>query len=187
MGDWSRSGDPARPPTSSWPSGSRVGASTSLRRQQSVKWAGCVDTWSPDSRYLASEVIVGGASRILIADTVTGDGRLVTPDSVVAHCPLWSPDGRWIAFTLETTPDSRNLAVAGVDGSGMRVVSGDLGGFQVDKPETWSPDGAWIYFGAVRSNAGRTFGRVYRADVESGVSRQLSSDAVFARCARVVT
>ena len=151
-----------------------------LASQQSVTWAGCVDTWSPDSRYLASEVIVGGASRILVADTVTGDGRLVTPDSVVAHCPLWSPDGRRIAFTLETTPVSRNLAVAGVDGSGMQVVSGDLGGFQVDKPGTWSPDGAWIYFAAVRSNAGRTFGRVYRADVESGVSRQLSSDAVFA-------
>ena len=151
-----------------------------LAEQQSVRWAGCVDAWSPDSRYLASEVITGGASRILIADTVTGDGRLVTPDGVVAHCPLWSPDGKRIAFTLETTPDSRNLAVAGVDGSGMRVVSGDLGGFQVDKPDTWSPDGAWIYFGAVRSNAGRTSGRVYRADVESGVSRQLSFDAVFA-------
>ena len=157
-----------------------VGASTSLRRQQHVKWAGCVDTWSPDSRYLASEVIVGGASRILIADTVTGDGRLVTPDRVVAHCPLWSPDGKRIAFTLETTPDSRTLAVIGVDGSGMRVVSGDLRGFKVDKPDTWSPDGAWIYFGAVRSNAGQTSGRVYRADAASGVSVQLSSDAVFA-------
>jgi Tol biopolymer transport system component len=151
-----------------------------LAEQQSVKWAGCVDTWSPDSRYLASEVIVGGISRIMVADTVTGDGRLVTPEGVVAHCPLWSPEGKRIAFTLDTKPDSRTLAVLGVDGSGMRVISGDLGGFQVDKPDTWSPDGAWIYFGAVRSAAGQTSGRVYRSDVASGVSLQLSSDAAFA-------
>ena len=187
MGGWSRSGDPARPPIELVAIGIEGRGIHQLASQQSVKWAGCVDTWSPDSRYLASEVIVGGASRILVADTVTGDGRLVTPDSVVAHCPLWSPDGRRIAFTLETTPVSRNLAVAGVDGSGMRVVSGDLDGFQVDKPGTWSPDGAWIYFAAVRSNAGRTSGRVYRADVESGVSRPAELRRRVRRCARVVT
>src|SRR4029079_16773116 len=92
-----------------------------LASKLSVKWAGCVDSWSPDSRYLASEVSVGGASRILIVDTVTGDGHLATPGVVVAHCPLWSPDGVRIAFTLETPSDSRNLAVAEVDGSDMRV------------------------------------------------------------------
>ena len=151
-----------------------------LAKDQSVRSAGCRDTWSRDSRYLASEVIVGGISRIMIADTVTGDGRLASPEGVVAHCPLWSPDGNRIAFTLESTPDSRTLAVVGVDGSGMRVISGDLAGFQVDKPDTWSPDGAWIYFGAVRSNARQTSGKVYRADVASGVSLQLSSDAAFA-------
>jgi Tol biopolymer transport system component len=62
----------------------------------------------------------------------------------------------------------------------MRIVSGDLGGFQVQKPNTWSPDGAWIYFAAVRSDAGQTPGRVYRAHLASGVSVQLSSDAVLA-------
>ncbi len=151
-----------------------------LAEQQSVKWAGCVDTWSSDSRQLASEVTVGGTSRIMVADTVTGGGRLVTPNGVVAHCPLWSPDGKWIAFTLETAPDSRTLAVLGVDGSGMRIVSGDLDGFQVDKPGTWSPDGAWIYFGAARSVAGHTSGRIYRANVALGTSLQLSSDGAFA-------
>lgn len=151
-----------------------------LAEHQSVKLAGCEDTWSPDSRYLASEVIDGETSRILIADTVTGGARLATPDVVIAHCPLWSPDGKQIAFTVETRLQGRTLAVLGVDGSGMRIVSGDLHGFQVDKPDTWSPDGAWIYFGAVRSDAGQTSGRIYRGDVASGVSLQLSPDTVFA-------
>ena len=151
-----------------------------LAEGQSLNWAGCNDTWSSDSRYLASEVSVGGTSRILIADTVTGDGRLVTPHGVVAHCPLWSPDGKWIAFAQEAASGLRTLAVIGIDGAGLREVSGDLGGLQVEAPDTWSPDGAWIYFGAVRSNAGQNSGRVYRANVASGVSRQLSSDATFA-------
>jgi hypothetical protein len=50
----------------------------------------------------------------------------------------------------------------------------------VQKPDTWSPDGAWIYFAAVRSDAGQRGGRVYRTHVDSGVSVQLSSDAVLA-------
>ena len=151
-----------------------------LAEGQTFKWVGCIDKWSPDSHYLASEVSVGGTSRILIADTVTGGGRLVTPEGVVAHCPLWSPDGQRIAFAHEGTSGSRTLAVIGIDGTGMRDVSGDLAGLQVEGPDTWSPDGTWIYFGAVRSDAGQNLARVYRADVASGVSRQLSSDASFA-------
>ena len=34
-----------------------------------VKWGGCVDTWSPDSRSLASEVTIDGVSRILVVDS----------------------------------------------------------------------------------------------------------------------
>jgi Tol biopolymer transport system component len=151
-----------------------------LAEKQVVRWAGCIDAWSADSRYIASEVTVEGTSRIMVSDTVTGEGRLITPDGVVAHCPLWSPDGQWVAFTLERAPRVRELAVIGVDGEDMRIVSGDLRGFQVQKPNSWSPDGAWIYFAAVRSDAGRKAGRVYRAEVNAGVSAQLSSDSVFA-------
>ena len=151
-----------------------------LASKQYVTWAGCVDTWSPDSRYLASEVIVGGASRILIADTVTGDGRLVTPDRVVAHCPLWSPDGKWIAFTLETTPDSRTLAVIGVDGSGC----GSSAAIWMASRSTSPIPGHRMAHGSTSVPCGRTHlgppAGSYRADAASGVSVQLSSDAVFA-------
>ena len=47
-------------------------APTPGRAGPSVTWAGCVDTWSPDSRYLASEVKVDGTSRILVADARPG-------------------------------------------------------------------------------------------------------------------
>jgi len=146
-----------------------------LAVEQTIWWNGCTDSWSPDSRYLAAAVIVDGERRILVADTITGSGSLLTPGGTLAHCPLYSPDGRWIAFT-EETGSSRTLDIIGVDGTGMRVISGDLGGFDVSGPDTWSPDGKWIYFDAQRSGTGR----IFRADVGRGTSFQLTTDTQFA-------
>ena len=42
-----------------------------------------------------------GTSRILVTDAPTGSARLVTPDGMVAHCPLWSPDSESIAFAQD--------------------------------------------------------------------------------------
>jgi Tol biopolymer transport system component len=125
-----------------------------------------IDTWSPDSRYLASEVGLGdGYTRIIIADTQTGVVRAVTPVGITAHSPLWSPDGQWIAFTDEVG-GNRSLAIIKTDGSGKRIVSGDVTG--VAGPDTWSPDG-WIYFGTVEA--------IYRANVAGGFSQRLVGDA----------
>lgn len=150
------------------------------RRQRvpdvAVTWGGCVDTWSPDSRWLASEVTVDGASRLLVVDSRTGMGHFITPEGVTAHCPLWSPDGGWIAFTLESSAGSRSLAVMRTDGSGRREISGRLGGLQVSGPDSWSPDGAWIYFDATRSGVGR----VYRANVADGQSTPLTDASILA-------
>ena len=35
-------------------------------------WVNAIDTWSSDSRFLATEVILDGLSRIVIADVETG-------------------------------------------------------------------------------------------------------------------
>jgi WD40-like Beta Propeller Repeat len=141
-----------------------------------VRWGGCIDTWSPDSRWLASEVTTDGASRILVVDSGTGIGHFITPKDVVAHCPLWSPDGEMIAFTLQSPTGSRSLAIVRTDGSGQRVVSGGVGRFQVSGPDTWSPDGAWIYFDAQGSGVGR----VYRANVAEGHSTALTDASLLA-------
>ena len=102
---------------------------------QAVTWAGCVDTWSPDSRYLASEVKADGTSRILVADLRAGTARLVTPDSMIAHCPLWSPDSQSIAFAQELSSGSSILSVMRADGSDIHGVSGDIGGARCGRPQ----------------------------------------------------
>jgi hypothetical protein len=137
----------------------------------SVVWNRSIDTWSSDSRFLASEVTDEGVARILIVNVATGEARPVTPPSVVAHNPLWSPDGQWIAFTPETT-NRRGLSVIRTDGTDLHDVAGNLHGLDVSGPDTWSPDGEWIYF-----NAGNTDeSHVFRASVTRRFSQQLSSD-----------
>jgi len=128
-------------------------------------WTDAIDTWSSDSRFLATEVNLGGLARIVIADVDTGAARVVTPAGLAAHNPLWSPDGRWIAFTSEAGRD-RSIAVIRTDGSDMRTVSGDL--VNVGGPDTWSPDGIWIYFD--------DSGRIYRANVAGGFTQRLTGD-----------
>ncbi len=135
----------------------------------SLGWTDRIDTWSSDSRFLATEASLDGEpARIVLVDMATGEARAVTPRGVSAHDPLWSPDGRWIAFA-EEADGIRSLAVIRTDGSGKRTVSGDVA--RVGGPDTWSPDGTWIYFG--NSSASGSEGGVYRANVAGGSSQLL--------------
>jgi dipeptidyl aminopeptidase/acylaminoacyl peptidase len=127
-------------------------------------WTDAIDTWSSDSQFLATQVVLGDLPRIAIVNVATGTARLVTPPGLTAQNPLWSPDNRWIAFT-KVTATVRTLAVIRTDGTDMRTISGDVTG--VSGPDTWSPDGAWIYF-----DSGL---RVYRANVAGAFSQPLTS------------
>ena len=135
----------------------------------SLLWVNAIDTWSSDSRFLATEVSLGGLPRIIIADVETGAAGVVTPNGLAAHNPLWSPDDRQLAFTKEVD-GVRSLAVIGTDGSGMRTVSGDLA--NVSGPDTWSPDGTWIYLD--------DSGGIYRANVAGGFTQRLTGDDLVA-------
>ena len=126
---------------------------------QTVTWAGCVDTWSPNSHAIASEVKVDGTSRISSPMRRPG-GRLVTPDGMVAHCPVWSPDSRSIAFAQDLSTGSSVLSVMRADGSDIHSVSGDIGGASVAGANSWSIDGTWIYF-----TTGGDNGSIWRANV----------------------
>jgi Tol biopolymer transport system component len=141
---------------------------------RAMTWAGCVDTWSPDSRYVASEVRVDGASRILVADSLTGTGRLVTPDGVIGHCPLWSPDSESIAFAQEPISGPSVLAIIRADGTGLHSVNGDIGGADVAGANSWSNDG-WIYFTTRGAH-----GSIWRANVALATSTKLTNRAGFA-------
>jgi Tol biopolymer transport system component len=134
-----------------------------LASELSLGWTDAIDTWSSDSRFLATEVTLGGLARIIVADADTGAARAVTPTGLAAHNPLWSPDNSWIAFTEETS-GIRSLGVIRTDGSDRRTISGDVVG--VAGPDTWSPDGTWIYFNSAD-------GGVYRANVAGGFSQLL--------------
>ena len=135
---------------------------------------GQIDVWSPDGRWLAAGVQVGGEARILLVDISSGIGEFMGP--IGAANPLWSPDGQLLAFSLERERHSV-LAVMHPDGSGLRVVSGDLTGFNVGA-NNWSPDGVWVYFGAERFNFNES--HIYRAHVEESYSEQLTFDLVTA-------
>jgi Tol biopolymer transport system component len=135
-----------------------------------LNWNGCVDTWALDSHAVAAEVLVDGVSRILVADVASGMARLLTPSNVDALCPLWAPDGGSIAFAMKSDA-GQPLAVIGIDGQDLRVISGLDADVIVAGPDSWSPDGSWIYFGAAVSGQP---GRVYRADVARGVSQGLT-------------
>jgi Tol biopolymer transport system component len=140
-----------------------------------VTWNPSIDTWSSNSRLLATEVTLNGEARILIVDVATGAARTVTPPGLAAHNPLWSPDDQWIAFTPETTT-GRGLSVIRTDGTGMHDVGGDLHGLDVSGPDTWSPDGQWIYFNAGDSAESH----VFRANVPGRFSQQLSGGELHA-------
>jgi Tol biopolymer transport system component len=141
----------------------------------SVTWNPSIDTWSSDSRFLATEVTLNGGTRILIVDIATGAAKAVTPSGIVAHNPLWSPDDQWIAFTPEAA-SGRGLSVIRTDGTGMHDVGGNLHGLDVSGPDTWSPDGTWIYFSAGDSAESH----VFRANVPGRFSQQLTGDELHA-------
>jgi WD40 repeat protein len=142
-----------------------------LATSMSMVWDPSIDTWSADSRYLATEVTLDGTARILIVDVETGVARAVTPAGIVAHNPLWSPDDRWVAFTPETSA-GRGLSVIRPDGTDMHSVGGDLRGLDVSGPDTWSPDGEWIYFIA----ADAIGPHVFRVNIPAGSHQQLTGD-----------
>jgi Tol biopolymer transport system component len=128
-----------------------------------------IDTWSPDSRFLAINVISGALDRVVVADTTTGTTRTLTPPGLAAQNPIWSPDGAWIAFVTEV--DSiRTLTLIRADGTGMRTIAPDV--VNIAGPDTWSPDGNWIYF-----DGG---GQIRRASVTGSASQLLSGPTLDA-------
>ena len=87
-------------------------------------------------------------SEIYVASVLTGEIRALTDRTGPDGSPAVSPDGRQIAFVgyedRTRTYQVSTLQVMNIDGSGHRVVTGDLDR-SVSNP-VWAPDGSGLYF-----------------------------------------
>jgi len=119
--------------------------------------------------------------------------RLIRPDGSDMHLllpgeireqwhPDWSPDGARIAFEMDG-----EIWVAGVDGSGLRRLTGcDAPCRDLNQP-AWSPDGSEVAFTRIDLVNGQNPGSVVQAvDVKTGAIRDLvrTTGAEYANGAR---
>lgn len=91
----------------------------------------------------------GTESEIYLASTETGEIKRITNHPGSDNNPVFSPDGKYIAFMSADSidhsawPDTK-LLLMNADGSGRRVISGNL-----DRPMSgvrWARDGSGVYF-----------------------------------------
>ncbi|HJQ65672.1 MAG TPA: S9 family peptidase [Gemmatimonadales bacterium] len=135
--------------------------------------------WTPD----AKTIVVDGfkdpqadrnyrSSHLYGVDLASGAVRQLTSRPGVWNTPAISPDGRTVAFmgydSANVSYRAEDVMVIGLDGSGMRKISGDL-----DRdPGTlrWAPDGSGVFFAA----GDRGTSNVWFAAV-SGGARQVTT------------
>jgi dipeptidyl aminopeptidase/acylaminoacyl peptidase len=111
--------------------------------------------WTPDSKSIVFDGFLAHADRnyrnsdISIVDLATGQIRKLTNRPGSWTSPSVSPDGKTIALagadSTRKSYKSAELFFMGIDGSNLRLASGDLdrdvGGM------TWAQDGSGVYFG----------------------------------------
>lgn len=122
-------------------------------------WLNAADTHKPPQVHAQAT-----APYILATTTVTDDGFLLFDLTTGNHTVLsfgnvvhvfgdFSPDGCQIVFSLERNPDTYDLFIANIDGSGLRQVMqpGRLAAlnYRAFEPD-WSPDGERIAFTFIR-------------------------------------
>jgi dipeptidyl aminopeptidase/acylaminoacyl peptidase len=110
--------------------------------------------WSPDSR----TIVVDGLdvpdadlryrdSDIFAIDVASGARRKLTPSGAWSH-PRISPDGKLIALVgssqSKASYHANELYILGIDGSGMRKVSGTLD--RDTRDLRWASDGTGVFF-----------------------------------------
>ena len=119
--------------------------------------AGLSYDWTPDGK----TIVLDGVrepdadyryreSYLYTVDLATGAIRPLVSKRGLWTNPKVSPDGRSVAFTgrdhTTQTYKANDLWIVGIDGSGMRQISGDLdrdpGGLN------WAPDGTGVFFSA---------------------------------------
>jgi WD40 repeat protein len=107
--------------------------------------------WSPDGRKIAYTTWRSGGSELDLVDVVSGRRVVLTrpPPGDDDGSAQWSPDGRRIMFLRHERNSNygSSIYVVGRNGTGLRLLSGGVGG-SVVYPPSWSPDGQRIAFDA---------------------------------------
>jgi dipeptidyl aminopeptidase/acylaminoacyl peptidase len=139
--------------------------------------------WTPDAKTVVFEALkepdadyrLRREGYVYALDVGTGAIRQLITKKGVWGSPRVAPDGRSVAFTghdyTTKTYQANELFVMGMDGSGVRQISGDL-----DRDAAslhWAPDGSGIYFAA----GDRGTSNVYFASARGGGARKVSDGA----------
>lgn len=114
-------------------------------------------SWTPDGRALLFDGVQDetGADRfaesyLYAVDLGSGAIRQLFTQKGWWHTPVISPDGRRVAFLgypfTTQTYRAEDLYVVGIDGQGMKKISGELD--RDPGSPWWAPDGRGIYFAA---------------------------------------
>ncbi len=101
--------------------------------------------WAPDSRRIAYGVLVGGALKLMVADTGVESPRPldITP-LPVRDVGGWSKDGEWLLFSTQLGTDQGIYARNPGGVNQVRLSSGP------DYSPRWSPDGKYVAFLSTR-------------------------------------
>jgi dipeptidyl aminopeptidase/acylaminoacyl peptidase len=111
-------------------------------------------------------------SHLYMVDVAAATVRQLTTRPGVWTSPVVSPDGKSIAFagydSSNVSYHAADVMVIGIDGTGLRKISGDLD--RDPGPMRWAPDGSGVYFSA----GDRGTSNVWFAATASGV-RQVTT------------
>jgi Tol biopolymer transport system component/tRNA A-37 threonylcarbamoyl transferase component Bud32 len=106
--------------------------------------------WSRDGRYL----LYRAPGALTLLEVGTGLRTEIVPHTrVVAFDPRFSPDDRWIAFTVQTSPTTRQNVVVPFRGPEPIPESAWIpvsDGRALDRQVAWSADGRILYFHSER-------------------------------------
>jgi serine/threonine protein kinase len=135
--------------------------------------------WSPDSNRIAWARNEGGGS-ILYTSGVSGEGaRVIAHENRQIGKLRWSPDGRTIVAGVQQVVSivrPEDILVAHSDGSAVRIIPSEAGGFSISVPAWVSPDEI-VYVQALAIGAGLATAsgsaRLVKQNVHSGASTVL--------------
>jgi len=135
--------------------------------------------WSPDGKWIVFEQDFGGGE-LYDLFAVSRDGadliNLTNTPEISESGARWSPDGSMLALSYRPK-ESSNVDIALLDWKTKNVHK--LTNEQTKNREwygaIWSPDGKTIY--STRANAGDTDSDVYRVDIATGQSENLTTHA----------